>query len=67
MNKACLQDQEVLAQANNTFQTTASAKALQERKNRKKFFSEEKNFFSRGFYTSLSDLNSKNEKKILQK
>jgi len=44
VNKACLQDQEVLAQANNTFQTTASAKALQERKNRKNFFPKKKIF-----------------------
>ena len=54
VNKACLQDQEVLAQANNTLKTTAFDQGLTGEKNRKKiFFEKKKNFFSRGFYTPL--------------
>ena len=51
VNKVRLQDQEVLAQANNTLQITAFDQGLTGKKNRKKHFFE-KNVFFQEVYTS---------------
>ena len=67
MNKACLQDQEVLARANNTFQSTAYDQGLTREKKSKKFFFRKKKIPSQEVLPPLRTRKLYRKKNITEK